>query len=149
MVPVVLYQYTAPMFFYRTTMEIKLHSFFVLSLPLHLMKNFFTTILMNLYLYTLKILDLFVMAGEIYLLAYFTNPTWRFRIGTFVNEKKKIILVHSWKDKILSWGYKKATLVCNGWTKIKIERGKHYFCENLIFQHLLLNPSQNKSHKNW
>ena len=75
MVPVVLYQYTAPLFFYRTTMEIKLHSFFVLSLPLHLMKNFFTTILMNLYLYTLKILDLFVMAGEIYLLAYFTNPT--------------------------------------------------------------------------
>ena len=56
-------------------MEIKLHSFFVLSLPLHLMKNFFTTILMNLYLYTLKILDLFVMVGEIYLLAYFTNPT--------------------------------------------------------------------------
>ena len=57
-------------------MEIKLHSFFVLSLPLHLMKNFFTSILMNLYLYTLKILDLFVMAGEIYLLAYFTKqPT--------------------------------------------------------------------------
>ena len=50
-------------------METKLQSFLVLSLPLHLMEKFFTTvaILANLYLYKLQILDLFVMAKDTYL----------------------------------------------------------------------------------
>ena len=41
MFPVVLNQYSRPRFFRGTTMQIKLHSFFVLSLQSHLMEKFF------------------------------------------------------------------------------------------------------------
>ena len=48
-------------------MGIKLHSFFVLSLPSHLIETFFTTVSIstNLYLYTLQILDLLVICGYV------------------------------------------------------------------------------------
>ena len=58
-------------------MEIQLHSLFVLSLPLHLVENFFTTIFnFNefIFLYVLNIR--FIWDGEIYSFVYsLTHPT--------------------------------------------------------------------------
>ena len=48
-------------------MEIKLHSFFVLSLPSHLVENFFTTIFnFNEFIFVYAVNVRFVCDGEIY-----------------------------------------------------------------------------------
>ena len=71
MFPVVLYQYTPSLFFQGTSIEIKLHSFFVLSLPLHLMENFFTTIFnFNEFVFAYVVIIRFICDGKIYLLTY-------------------------------------------------------------------------------
>ena len=53
-------------------MEIKLHSFFVLSLPSHLLENFFTTIFnFNEFMFVYVVNVVFICDGEIYLVSYF------------------------------------------------------------------------------
>ena len=75
MLPVVLYQYTPPLFFKGSewSVKIKLRSFFVLSLPSHLMENLFTTIFnFNEYIFVYVVNIVFICDGEMYLLRYVT-----------------------------------------------------------------------------
>ena len=60
-------------------MEIKLHSFFVLSLPSHLLENFLTTIFnFNEFIFVYVVNIIFICDGEIYLLTYLLTylPTY-------------------------------------------------------------------------
>ena len=59
------------LFFWESRMEIKLHSFFVLSLTLHLMENFFTTVFYFskfTFVYVVNIRFICICDGETYLL---------------------------------------------------------------------------------
>ena len=67
-------------------MEIKLHTFFVLSLPSHHMKNFFTTIFnFNEFVYVVNIR--FICDGEIYLLTLLLYIPWIVMFLEFTNTK--------------------------------------------------------------
>ena len=55
-------------------METNLPSFFVLSLELHLMKNFLNTVLIfNEFIFVIVANTIFICDGEIYLLTYLSN----------------------------------------------------------------------------
>ena len=61
--------YHTTVFFWESRMEIKLHSFFVLSLTLHFMENFFTTVFyFSKFTFVYVVNIRFICDGETYLL---------------------------------------------------------------------------------
>ena len=69
-------------------MEIKLHTFFVLSLPSHHMKNFFTTIFnFNEFIFVYVVNIRFICDGEIYLLTLLLHIPWIVMFLEFTNTK--------------------------------------------------------------
>ena len=104
-------------------METKLPSFLVLSLPSHLMENFFSTVLnFSKFIFVYVVNIRFICDGEIYLLTYFQERLSRLHLKVNCHSEIKFIiflkLCKFLQKPIAIWlNYKFLYFLCSTWHK--------------------------------